>query len=270
MAKHKDEAPNPMSVTNRDVLQRLNFLYQASVLLNSLAPPRSVPDDDEPSVSSTTPKDKDIGTEQGEDNPRSHPKTSQRKKRRRVVGFEELSRSYVETMKSVGQKTNVKMCVFIFAGSPCESLVDASSVRRDPSVKRRLCKRCSAPLIPGISATVRIRGSWSLCGGIAHCFSLISTFGTDSTSHGHLISYRCHCCQTERRIPAPPVLHLDTPVNGASAEAQPTEASTSTGSSLRSRQQKRKKRGPQPRLPPHFARDVGHIVFRGNERLDTT
>ncbi|KAF8555314.1 hypothetical protein OG21DRAFT_1507844 [Imleria badia] len=127
----------------------------------------------------------------------------------------------------------------------------------DPSVKRTICKRCSAPLIPGISATVRVK---------------------DSTSHGHLISYRCHCCQTERRIPAPPALHLDSSTNEATMQAQPTEASTSsmiaatalTGSSGRPRQQKRKKRGPQPRLPPHFARGVGHIVFRGNERLDTT
>lgn len=60
-------------------------------------------------------------------------------------------------------------------------------------------------------------------------------------------------------------------------ETQPAEASTSsmpgaaatTGNSVRPGRQKRKKRGPQPRLPPHFARDVGHVVFRGNERLDT-
>ena len=56
-------------------------------------------------------------------------------------------------------------------------------------------------------------------------------------------------------------------------EVQPVVASTSSmlaANSVRSGRKKRKKEGPQPRLPPHFARDVGHIVFRGNERLDET
>lgn len=108
--KNKDEIPNPMSVTNRDILQRLNFLYQASVLMNSLAPSGSIHrDDDDPLKSPTTPNDKSTGTE--ESDPPSRPTKSREGKRRRIVSFEELSRSYVETMKSVGQKTNVKMCV---------------------------------------------------------------------------------------------------------------------------------------------------------------
>lgn len=107
--KGKDEMPNPTSVTNRDILQRLNFLYQASVLLNGLAPPGSIPDDDEPSMSSRTKDDQRTGTKEGD--PPSRTTKSQRKRRRRVVSFEELSRSYVETMKNVGKKTNVKMCV---------------------------------------------------------------------------------------------------------------------------------------------------------------
>ena len=44
---------------------------------------------------------------------------------------------------------------------------------------------------------------------------------------------------------------------------------TGTGNLVPPGQQRRKK-GPQPRLPPHFARDVGHVVFRGNEQLGTT
>ena len=137
MAKNKDknenEIPNPTSVTNQDVLQRLNFLYQASVLLNGLAPPSSIPHDGDLPMPSTTPNDRGTGTE--EDNPPSRHKKSQRKKRRRVVSFEELSRSYVETMKSVGQKTNVKLCVF-----------DSSSSRVLPVASlTRLCP-CSLPI----------------------------------------------------------------------------------------------------------------------------
>lgn len=107
--KNKDEIANlnPSSVTNRDVLQRLNFLYQASVLLNSLAPPGSVPDND-PSGPVVASNDRDTATQEGDS-----PSRSKRKKRRRVVSFGELSRSYVETMKSVGQKTNVRMYVLV-------------------------------------------------------------------------------------------------------------------------------------------------------------
>ncbi|KAH8979127.1 hypothetical protein EDB92DRAFT_1981313 [Lactarius akahatsu] len=35
--KNKDEAPNPNGVVNRDILQRLNFLYQASAYLESIS-----------------------------------------------------------------------------------------------------------------------------------------------------------------------------------------------------------------------------------------
>ena len=40
--KPKDDVPNPNNVANREILQRMNFLYQASVLLNhtNAHPPR--------------------------------------------------------------------------------------------------------------------------------------------------------------------------------------------------------------------------------------
>ena len=34
------------------------------------------------------------------------------------------------------------------------------------------------------------------------------------------------------------------------------------------RTRRKKKKAPVPRLPPLFARDAGHVVFVGNERLD--
>ncbi|KAK0188263.1 Rpr2-domain-containing protein [Armillaria mellea] len=98
--KAKDEAPNANSVPNKDILQRLNFLYQASVYLNGVASP-------------------------------SPP-------RRKRVTAGDLSRSYVSSMKIVGQKTVVKM---------------------DPSVKRTICKGCNTILVPG--STVGIRANKS-------------------------------------------------------------------------------------------------------------
>ncbi|KAK0201592.1 RNAse P Rpr2/Rpp21/SNM1 subunit domain-containing protein [Desarmillaria ectypa] len=69
--KSKDEVPNPNSVPNRDIIQRLNFLYQASVYLNGV--------------------------------------TSQSPPQRKRVTTSDLSRSYVSSMKIVGKKTTVKM-----------------------------------------------------------------------------------------------------------------------------------------------------------------
>lgn len=73
--KPRDDAPNPHSVANRDIIQRLNFLYQASVYLNGV-----------PGL--TTPA-KVVG--------------------RRVLSTSDLSRSYIKTMKIVGQKSVTKM-----------------------------------------------------------------------------------------------------------------------------------------------------------------
>ncbi|KAK0438336.1 RNAse P Rpr2/Rpp21/SNM1 subunit domain-containing protein [Desarmillaria tabescens] len=98
--KSKDEAPNPNNVPNRDIIQRLNFLYQASVYLNGVSPP-------------------------------------QKRKQKRVT-TSDLSRSYVSSMKIVGQKTTVKM---------------------DPSIKRTICKGCDTVLVPGSTVSIRVKKS---------------------------------------------------------------------------------------------------------------
>ncbi|KAK0485300.1 RNAse P Rpr2/Rpp21/SNM1 subunit domain-containing protein, partial [Armillaria luteobubalina] len=100
--KPKDETPNVNSVPNKDIIQRLNFLYQASVYLNGV--------------------------------------TSQSPSRRRRVSTSDLSRSYVSSMKVVGQKTVVKM---------------------DPSIKRTICKGCNTILVPGSMVTIRVNKSAS-------------------------------------------------------------------------------------------------------------
>lgn len=88
--KPRDEVPNPNSVSNRDIIQRLNFLYQASVYLNSIDGGKIKANDG----------DADAATARKNTN-----------KRKRVVSTSDLSRSYIKSMKIVGQKTTVKMCV---------------------------------------------------------------------------------------------------------------------------------------------------------------
>ena|ERR1700722_4823171 len=121
--KSKDKGPNPNNVANKDIIQRLNFLYQASVFLSG------IPD-------------------------LSYCNRSRRKRRYFTAG--DLSRAYIGSMKTVGKKTTVKMLVSITVPGRC-----ANPNFRDPTVKRTLCKGCSTVLVPGATAYVRVKGSSS-------------------------------------------------------------------------------------------------------------
>ncbi|GLB36969.1 putative rpr2-domain-containing protein [Lyophyllum shimeji] len=245
--KNKDEVPTASSVANRDIIQRLNFLYQASVYLNTVPSDRPEGVSDALAGSSTSQN----VTTSGLDKQQKRGKKEKGRKNavKRAVTASDLARTYVATMKSVGQKTTVKI---------------------DPAVKRTLCKGCNMTLVPGATASVRVK---------------------NSPVHGHIMVYTCSGCHTARRIPAPPTLSaatggdveaqvaftaapLTAPLPSAPAAAaaageapmdiEPTHAVEAAPATTR---RKGKGKGVQPRLPPLFARDVGHVVFRGNERL---
>lgn len=99
--KGKDDAPTAHSVANRDIMQRLNFLYQASVYLNT------IPSSKQSTTSGSSANAKSSCT------PKEVKKARKRRNKslRNIATASELSRSYITTMKSVGQKTMVKMCV---------------------------------------------------------------------------------------------------------------------------------------------------------------
>ncbi|KAK1224003.1 hypothetical protein PQX77_013098 [Marasmius sp. AFHP31] len=192
--KDKNEAPNPNAIANRDIIHRLNFLYQASVYLNGM-------DISEPPTSSQATT--------GEQDGKCKPK----KRKSRRVGVKDLAKSYIDTMKVVGTKTTVRM----FA-----------STYRDPSVKRTICKGCNVVLVPGSTASVRTKSS---------------------ASHGHMITYTCLECHTSRRFPAPPVSQ-----SKSSDDTKPP-----LGPCL--------SKSVDPRIPPLFARDAGHVVFCGEKDI---
>jgi len=89
MAKKQQGAPppNPHNVPNRDIMQRLNFLYQASAYLSSLSATEG----------SAAPTSFDLkGKEkQTNESPLATPAY--------------LSRAYVSSIKAIGQKTVVKL-----------------------------------------------------------------------------------------------------------------------------------------------------------------
>ncbi|KAJ7747219.1 RNAse P Rpr2/Rpp21/SNM1 subunit domain-containing protein [Mycena metata] len=168
--KNKDEPPSAANIVNRDIMQRLNFMYQAS----------------------------------------------RRAKKARKMNVHDLSKAYINSMKTVANKTMVKM---------------------DPAVKRTLCNGCNIVLVPGSTATVRVKSS---------------------KTHGHVMQYRCTSCKSTRRIPAPPTLTEEEPL--------PAPSTSVAAMDVDSESSKTPKRA---RLPPLFARS-GHVTLRGNDTLPTS
>ncbi|KAF8625603.1 hypothetical protein AX15_005283 [Amanita polypyramis BW_CC] len=256
--KDKDQTPNPTSIQNKDIIQRLNFLYQASVYLTNLS--KDVP--------STTPvgagreryskaaasnlESRPIDAHPAHSDDKEKNKEERRATRRRIRTTDDLARAYIDTMTTVGKKTTVKM---------------------DPSIKRTLCKACNSVLIPGVSVRVRIKGS---------------------TSHKHAIVLKCVRCEYARKIPAPERNGWDGRARWDVQEgAEGTEDSKGVeevggggvnkdegkeevvaqtneqeGNKAKTKKKKGKKKQVHPPLPLSARRDAGHVVFRGNERVD--
>ncbi|KAF8274578.1 RNAse P Rpr2/Rpp21/SNM1 subunit domain-containing protein [Lactarius quietus] len=169
--KNKGEAPNPNGVVNRDILQRLNFLYQASAYLDSISRQNDAHSKARVDSSMDTTQEAPanasgsaISSPPTAGLPKAQSARRERRRKRRVIQAADIGQGYARSMRLIGQKTTVKM---------------------DPSVKRTLCKGCDTVLIPGLSATVRVNGS---------------------KNHRHLVTTSCLRCKLSRQIPAPPVL----------------------------------------------------------------
>ena len=127
--KQKEETPNVNTTPNRDIIQRLNFLYQASVYLQSLEPSTvSIPpiiskSNHDPSSRSKSKEGKAKET-QISDTSQKHAqeaggkKMKKKKKHRRkqttTTTTGDLARNYIKCMRIVGQKTTVKMYVCLY------------------------------------------------------------------------------------------------------------------------------------------------------------
>ncbi|KAH9061229.1 Rpr2-domain-containing protein [Lactarius vividus] len=229
--KNKDEAPNPNGIVNRDTLQRLNFLYQASTYLDSI----SYKSDVRPKVDSPTDTTEEVPTGASGSArlttglAKTQLGRKERRRKKQVIQAADIGQGYVRAMRLIGQKT-----------TPVT----------DPTVKRTLCKGCDTVLIPGLSATVRVNGE------------LLSWTFSCSNNHRHLVTTTCLRCKSSRRIPAPPVLRPESaapPRGGAAMEVDKSRG-------LAPRKSKRR-RGPPPRFPPLFERE-GHVVFRGLVQIE--
>ncbi|CDR41842.1 RHTO0S06e06986g1_1 [Rhodotorula toruloides] len=231
--KGRNTAAEPTAATpviSRDSLQRLSYLYQASILLNSALAGAAtdavrkrkgrkrrrlsdegagaVEDEEEVSTPDQLMKDKDgeDGTSEvqkaGEAMSRPH-----KRDRSPTGGLQPVARHVAREMKQVAKKATVRM---------------------DPAVKRTVCQGCATVLVPGVTSTVRVK---------------------PSGPHGHLVVHTCLSCRRQRRLPASP--HLASSEPEATPDAQAKK-------SARERKEER-----QARRPVFFERE-GHVVVRGN------
>ncbi|KAI4521401.1 Rpr2-domain-containing protein [Schizophyllum commune Tattone D] len=254
----KVAAPNFGAVANRDLLQRMNFLYQSSAYLNTIIPqtPSSSTGYAPPGRRGRTPG-RPVIPEGRRRSKKRWPKPGfpageaegPKNGTRRQATIVDLSREYIKNMKAVGRK---------------------SVMRIDPAVKRTICKsrNCDTVMIPGANVNVRVQSS---------------------RNHGHTLSYICPTCGRKRRIPCPstatPHDEEDTTRDAAadeqgdtvmedppqsSAAQQPSTSEKPTPANATSKPAPKPKKIPRrpPSKPPLFAdREAGHVVLRGKDKV---
>ncbi|MBW0552461.1 hypothetical protein O181_092176 [Austropuccinia psidii MF-1] len=126
--------PNPNSVPNRDVLQRLNFLHQAANYLATVT--------------------RDVSVRQANRAPNEaerFKKLRGRKKRFRMVDSKDLSFHGLANLPLIGLSRTLTKTMKVVSKK--------AVVRMDPTVKRTICRSCHLLLIPGQTATTRVLAS---------------------------------------------------------------------------------------------------------------
>jgi hypothetical protein len=123
-----DEVPNPNSVANRDILQRLNFLFQASTFLQSVSEPPTALVASSSKADGYEKKSKPYlgNTLLTKEKPKLTAKewaAARAARRTRTIVASDLAKCYVRNMKQIGKKATVRMCVllsYVFALNPCD------------------------------------------------------------------------------------------------------------------------------------------------------
>ncbi|BGP00208.1 hypothetical protein NBRC10513v2_004432 [Rhodotorula toruloides] len=163
--KGRNTAAEPTAATpvvSRDSLQRLSYLYQASVLLNSalagaaedaagkrkggkrrrLSNEGAGPVGDEKEVSKGDQLMKDKDGEDATSEVQKAGEATERPHKRirsRSDGLQPVAQRVAREMKEVAKKATVRM---------------------DPAVKRTVCQGCATVLVPGVTSTVRVKRAY--------------------------------------------------------------------------------------------------------------
>ncbi|KAG8788579.1 hypothetical protein FRC15_003460 [Serendipita sp. 397] len=113
----QNERPNLVTVPNKDLMQRMNFLYQVASYLSQ---------QDGPSLEHIRTHSDQVHNGEG---------PISKRKRKRPGTVKDLAGFHIRTMRTIGSKSIVKV---------------------DPSIKRTLCQVCWSVMLPGQSSTARI------------------------------------------------------------------------------------------------------------------
>ncbi|RKP06558.1 RNAse P Rpr2/Rpp21/SNM1 subunit domain-containing protein [Thamnocephalis sphaerospora] len=185
MAKGKKDRP-ARQVQHLEEFQRMNFLYQAAALMTAATADQHEQNDSALATPATTAPRRRT--------PRCKPRAVKKATRNAQRGTADPTRPplaglgcfYVSTLKTVARR-NV--------------------LRLDPSMKRTLCRRCDALLLPGVSATVRFE---------------------DGANPA--VTTRCQLCHAKRRLPTHPAKQLfcERPENIVGAELPKEKTSVVT------------------------------------------
>ncbi|GAA5891697.1 hypothetical protein JCM6882_006170 [Rhodosporidiobolus microsporus] len=242
MAKKQQKGaadPTPATpVNNRDALQRLSYLYQASVLLSAVLPPQRP----EGARRKRSSKGKERTHEQAEPLERNEAGEADEQDRGEGTSAEAAAQgdAAARPAKRRRQK-NTGEALKPVSRHLAQEMVEVAkkaTIRIDPAVKRTKCKGCGAVLVPGLTSTVRIK---------------------PSGPHAHLIVHTCLHCHSQRRLPAPP--HLSPAEPDDAAAKSPDDSLPSPPRPKTKREQKDARRA----RPPVFFEREGHVSIRGNE-----
>ncbi|GAA6004256.1 ribonuclease P Rpr2/Rpp21/SNM1 subunit [Rhodotorula paludigena] len=231
MAKKGRGAPSEPTaaapVVNRDSLQRLSYLYQASVLLQSAGVQSSSSSTTATSTQQIARRnrsppwaqslEKDVKTDEAgaeAQTPQRPTKQRRRTTEGQATSLQPLARHLAAELSEVSQKATIRM---------------------DPAVKRSVCKGCKTVLVAGLTSSVRIK---------------------PSGPHAHVVVHCCLSCRAQRRLPAPP--HLLSP------DASHLSAMDEAAAPRLTKRERREAR--QAREPVFFERP-GHVVVRAGAVL---
>ncbi|KAK4701355.1 ribonuclease P protein subunit RPR2, partial [Phenoliferia sp. Uapishka_3] len=262
------DEPVAGAVPNKDVLQRLSYLYQASVLLNTALHAGPSTKDRRRKINTCSPpstaasgsfliptqadgRTGEAGDTAGTNEPAAA--TGQRANTALEWGFDMKGNHLSEVGAVSEQGRSALPATSRVLVQTMREVAKKATVRMDPTVKRTLCKGCGAVLVPGITATVRIK---------------------PSGPHAHLIMTTCLGCQRQLRLPAPPHLsEADVEVfneskvstsDGETAAGMSASQILDSGSAAkRERWARREKK--QARRPTFFDRG-GHTTFVAAEK----
>ncbi|GJJ06250.1 hypothetical protein Clacol_000441 [Clathrus columnatus] len=227
----QDAPPNPNSIPNREAFQRMNFLFQASTYLNSVDASHHGGSQGE---SSNGGNDRKAGRMTvGEASSRAN---GERCKNRKSAMLSDLSAGYIQDLRTIGNK-NV--------------------LRIDPSVKRKLCKACNTVLIPGTTASVRIKSGRN---------KLVKK-----------VIYTCLHCNACRSIPATPLIPsgedtmdyvtVDAGSIATDATLQASDPGDINGEATQKKPKQRRRSVKYKSSLLSERRDAGHVVVIGNEAV---